>query len=97
MWDDKIFWDGRVEVPHCVAKATDSRTFITRFNTSFVEKYDEFLATGGLEAFNVGIDKREILEIAAKIMESAGVILEWVSERAPQTLIHSNLNCNKNN
>merc|ERR1711959_292151 len=84
------FWEGTGKpIPDCVARADDPRSFIRRWNNSFVERYEELLRSNCLEKFKIGVEKERVLEIAAKIKANADKILRWISKDSPQTFLHS--------
>ena len=86
------FWqgnEGSTAIPDCVVKGDDPRSFIRRWNDGFVNRYEEFLASKGLKAYDIGIDEEIVLEIGAKIFKNAKYILEQLCSHAPQTLIHA--------
>jgi len=86
------FWqgnEGSTAIPDFVVKGDDPRSFIRRWNDGFVNRYEEFLASKGLKAYDIGIDEEIVLEIGAKIFKNAKYILEQLCSHAPQTLIHA--------
>merc|ERR1711959_444670 len=76
-------------IPEQVVRADDDKSFIKRWNTCFLQRYDEVVETNGLEVYRFSLLPEQVVSMAEKINRGAAKILKRVCYQSPQTLIHA--------
>ena len=76
-------------MPEQVVRADDDKSFIKRWNTCFLQRYDEVVETNGLEVYRFSLPPKQVVSMAEKINKGAAKILKRVCYQSPQVCLNS--------